>query len=379
MDRKRILKLKNNSGFSSILDLISFYQKKSPSKYFYKPVGVEVEITNNCNLKCSACPIVWDLKKVEDTLKTDDYVRFLKDCSHQGIFAYSLTGGETFLKFKTIIDILKANHNLDLYKLNTNGSFFSSPSLTEKYFIELKKNGFSSKNKYIKPVLVVSLGQQTVAGVPLNNIINTVFEFIKIFKNEAYLSLNITDSNFALAQKIYCDLKQAYFKKTKNNFPENMVKTRFFSLNHFPTLKRLGLLTGRKISINSLLNMFSQNHLSSGCFNISHASHIFSHSAETLIPRCLLRPNGQIYSCPGFNLTHLLGNITKDSLKDILYKANQNIVLKEIYLHNLKGLFKLASKFEIELKKLQLDEVFEPCDLCQLLTKKINQHYEPKQ
>ena len=66
-----------------------FFQSRYPAKYFYKPVAIEIEITTQCNLQCSACGILNDIKKPK-TLRAQDIVKFLNK-ANKGIYAYSIT------------------------------------------------------------------------------------------------------------------------------------------------------------------------------------------------------------------------------------------------------------------------------------------------
>ncbi len=156
MQRKTIVHLFKTSPFKNITNLIDNFQKKQPENYYYKPIGIELEITNVCNLRCDGCPIIVDDYKTEDTLSTKEYARILPECYDYGMFGYSITGGEPFLKFKTRKEILTSPHELDIYKLNTNGSFFKTKDITLQYLNELKQCGFGEKNNYIKAVIVIS-------------------------------------------------------------------------------------------------------------------------------------------------------------------------------------------------------------------------------
>lgn len=372
-NRKTILSLKKNSNFNSVSELIALFQNKYPKKYFYKPIGVEVEITNICNLKCRGCSLIVDeIDKPQDILTDEDFIKALLEFSKKGVFAYSLTGGETFLKLETIKKIISTS-NLDIYKLNTNGSFFKDKKVTFKILKDLKKSGFGVKNKFIKSVLVLSLGHQNLAGVPLANAVNVTSLFYKIFNSKfAIISLNITEKNTLLSEKIYSDFKKLYKKTTKKEFDEDLFKVRFFSLNNIPTLKRLNIDLGPKATIEELLDDYKERFISGGCFNIRVNSQNKLDEAETLIPRCVLRPNGDLYACPGFNRVHLVGNILEEKIDDIFIKINKNLVLETVFTKNLKGLFKLALKSEPSLKDRMLEKAYGPCDLCQLLTAAIN-------
>jgi MoaA/NifB/PqqE/SkfB family radical SAM enzyme len=371
MIKKTNLSLLDKAKFQSIDDLIDFFQNKYPTNYFYKPVGIELEITNHCNLRCKGCPIFFDENsRPKDILKTDEFIVLLNQLKNTGIFAYSITGGEAFLRFETIKRIIASKHGLDLYKLNTNGSFFRTPLETEEYFKQLKEMGFENKNKYIKAVLVVSIGQQNVAGLPLANAVNAASAFYKIFdSNKVSFSLNVTDRNLSLANKIYKDFKKLYLKKTRMKFNEKQYNVRIFSLTNIHTLKRLKLPLGQKFSIKDLLEKYKIEYLSGGCFNIKIKNNKHLDSAETLIPRCMLRPNGDLYFCNSYNRVHKIGNILDDSFLKIFKRTNEDKVLKKIVKGNLESLYNQAVLRNPNIKNLKFEEAYGPCDACELLTK----------
>jgi len=366
---KTILSLIKDSDFKSINQLIKHFQGKYPKKYFYKPVGIEVEVTNRCNLRCQGCPILMDKYATSDILSGDKIIDVLKGLKDTGIFAYSLTGGEVSLRFQTALKILSADHGLDIYKYNTNGSFFNTVSKTGKYLTALKKAGFSRKNKYIKPVFVISIGQQNQAGLPLRNAVNVVSQFYKIFDvNNVIFSLNVTDKNLLLAGKIYQDFTRLYEKDTGEEFNENLFKVRLFSLNNIDTLRRLKMPLGENISIPELLKDYKKNYLSGGCFNIKVRNTGNDERAETLIPRIVLRPNGDVYTCQGYSYVHLAGNILRKPLKSVIENVNRNDVYKTVFTKNLAGLYQLALRKNPKVKNLILKSAYDPCDLCKVLT-----------
>lgn len=374
MQRERILTLLEASSIKTVTSLIDHFQNLRYQKdYFYKPIGIELEITNLCNLKCQGCPIINDeLTKPQDILTDEEFIQVLKKCKQLGIFAYSITGGEPFLKFNLIKKILKANVGLDLYKLNTNGSFFRTINITKNYLNELQLSGFGESNRYIKSVLVISLGQQNLAGVPIRNAVHLISQVYNFFLPErVQCCLNITEKNQLLAKKIYQDFKKLYHQSTGKNFDEHLFKVRFFSLNSLPTLKRLGLLTQKKISIFQLIVSFKTRYLSCGCFNIQIKNTANPYQSETLIPRVTLRPNGDLYACFNFNYVHKIGNIKKNSLREVVKIANDNIILKTVFTQNLEGLYYLALKKKQDLVNVKLDSACGPCDLCQFLTNEI--------
>jgi uncharacterized radical SAM superfamily Fe-S cluster-containing enzyme len=115
------------------------FSAKYPKSYFYKPLAVEIEITTKCNLKCSECGILSDVKKPHD-LPIKDLIQRIKN-QKAGIYAYSITGGEPFLKFDELLFLIKELKEYDLFKIQTNGSFFSSKAETLSLLRQLKNIG----------------------------------------------------------------------------------------------------------------------------------------------------------------------------------------------------------------------------------------------
>lgn len=376
MNRKTNLVLLEKSPFKSISDLVCFFQKKYPTNYFYKPVGLELELTNLCNLQCEGCPIMNDESdKPKDLLTNKQYIDNLRQANKQGFLAYSITGGEPFLKLKSIQKIIKADHGLDIYKLNTNGSFFKSIEGTKKIFEQLKKSGFGSKNKHIKALLVISLGQQNIAGVPIINSAYATSLFYNYFSFDSTICcINLTGKDPILVQEIYKTFQSLYKKITNKDFDENKFVVRFFPLNFAPTLKRLEILSNEFVTIPPLLSDFKRRYLSSSCFNISIKNTLNKSKAETLTPRMMIRPNGDTYACQSYNRVHNIGNVFKERLFDVIKKANRNMILKIIYMKNLKGLYQFTNKFYPKIRNIKLDTAYSPCDICQVLTSIIKEN-----
>lgn len=375
MDRKTNLVLHENSPYESVSSLISFFQNDYPSGFFYKPVGLELEITNSCNLQCEGCPIINDeIRKPTDIITDEQYINVLHQSGKNGFFAYSLTGGEPFLKFRRIQNIIEAGHGLDIYKLNTNCTFFKTLDETKNLFYQLKKSGFGVKNKYIKASLVLSLGQQNLAGVPILNAVYAASLFYNYFNSgSTTCCLNLTGKDPILVREIYKTFRSLYKRITNKDFNENEFIIRFFPLNNVLTLKRLKLLSRDKITIPQLLVNFNKRYLSGGCFNTSIKNILSKNRAETLTPRMMIRPNGDIYACQSYNRVHKIGNILKESLFSVITKANENEILRTIYTKNLKGLYRLAGQTDPKISNIRLDTSYSPCDLCQLLTQRIKQ------
>jgi hypothetical protein len=370
-----IINLLPHSQFSSIRKLIESKQSEYPKEWFYKPVGIEVEITNKCNLKCSGCGQRDETIRPDDVLKAEEYISILKQTTSTPIFACSITGGETLLFLEMVKKILREVHgSVDIYKLNSNSYRFVNDQITTDVLKQLKENGFGEGNKYIKAVLVTSIGQQNENGMPLKNSVFLTKHFYDIFDDQkAICTVNATDKNIQRARYWLKEFR-ALYKEMTGHEVDKRIPFRAFMLNNVPTLERLGLMIQHEVPIKDLIFSFKSQYLSWKCLNIQPEDPDIP--ATTLTPRCLLRPNGDLYACPGYNYTHKIGNLQKNTLMEILERTNKNEVLRTVFTQGLPGLLEYVKKYETEIEKEKLSLSYAPCDVCQYLSRKVQQHIQ---
>lgn len=356
-----------DSQFQSIRDLVSHFQTLYPSDWVYKPIGIEIELTNKCNLKCAGCGQRDESERPADLLSTSDYSNFLATLKESPIMACSLTGGETLLFLERVETIIQniAGH-IDFFKLNSNSYRFINTNQTRAILERLKSAGYGVSNRYIKAVFVTSIGQQNQAGMQLENSVNLVSQFYDIFDfSQAICSVNATDKNIQIARSWNDRFRAMYSKMTAQELDEKKVFVREFMLNSIPTLNRLGLTIKHTASIPALIENFKHQFSSWQCLNQLPSD---DQEPTTLMPKCVLRPNGDLYACPGYNYVHNLGNIRDNSFMELVARANNDPVLRTMYFEGLTGLWKLAVKRNPALKKQQLSLSYGPCDICQHLS-----------
>ncbi len=366
-----IISLLPDTKSSSVRDLVERRQQLYPKHWFYKPVGIEVEITNKCNLKCAGCGQRDETIKPADILTTQEYIDSILQASETPIFACSITGGETLLFLERVQQILREiTGKIDIYKINTNSYRFTDNETTLKILKAFKKSGFGEKNKFIKAVLVTSIGQQNEDGMPLERAVSVVSNFYKVFDfDHALCTVNATDRNMQRAQQWLKAFQEMYLQVTGEVVDQNRVPFRAFMLNNVPTLKRLNLLIDYEVPIPTLIASFQKQYLSWKCLNTLPVDP--EAELTSLTPRCLLRPNGDLYACPGYNYTHRIGNIKEQSLWEILEATNKNKLLQTIFTKGLSGLYDSSQKIAPELGSDKLSISYGPCDVCQYMSQKI--------
>jgi sulfatase maturation enzyme AslB (radical SAM superfamily) len=364
----RIISLLPGSPFSDIRSMVEEKQHAYPKNWFYKPIGIEVEITNKCNLKCAGCGQRDETIRPEDILTTEDYIDIILQASNTPIFACSITGGETLLFLERVKQILQAvTGQIDIYKINSNSYRFVTQQVTLQVLEQLKAAGFGQKNHTIKSVLVTSIGQQNENGMPLKNSVNLVSAFYKVFDfDSALVTVNATDQNMQKAQQWLKAFQELYTQVTGSAVDEQRVPFRAFMLNNVPTLERLQLMIDYQVPIQDLIDSFKQQYVSWKCLNMLPVDP--ENELTTLTPRCVLRPNGDLYACPGYNYTHKLGNLREHTLQQLIEMANHNPLLESVFREGLSGLLKYAAKIDPSLKKEKLSLSYAPCDVCQHLS-----------
>jgi MoaA/NifB/PqqE/SkfB family radical SAM enzyme len=345
-----------NSGFADFPHLSKHFQKKQAGEFFYKPVSLEIELTNKCNLRCKECAISEDIRKGEHGLNADILLNILEEASKLGMYAYSLTGGEPFLRFGDMLKIINTADKMDCYKIQTNGTCFVDGRKSVEILKKLKDAGFGEKNRYVKSSLRCSVGIQDRANDKiLKRIQNLSKYYYEVF------SYKKADLAFIITHDYLEDpvlIKNKYEKNIKNTNKNGYIHIRTLPIHSTYENKQDN---DKLEEIGSLLKESKKW----DCFDNSHA--------DTPWPKLLIRANGDAYSCASFAHVFKLGNIKKNSLKDLIKQANSNKLFKLIYEKGLSGLLREAKKSDplIGRKKIPMSTYSCYCQICKILKETI--------
>ncbi len=347
------------------------HQSLYPTKYIFRPIALELEITNKCNLVCTGCGQRDETQRPLDALKKDDFPTILLQSKQElPLVGYSITGGEPLLYLETVLNIISQTAGqIDLYKLNSNGYRFVNLELTSKILRQLKDAGFGRTNSNLVSLFVSSIGQQNEAGVSIHNAVNLASIFYTVFDQKtAICTFNATDKNLTKASAWLEQFKKEYKSNQSIDLNDQLFPLRSFMLNNIPTLTRLGIVIDHQVPINKLINHFKHDYQAWKCLNQIPKT---SNEIASLVPRMILRPNGDVFACPGYNYTHKIGNIQQQSWAEILNHANSDPILVIMFSKGLPGLYQYAKTLDPTVTQLSLSLSYSPCDVCQLLTKKI--------
>ncbi len=326
-----------------------------------------MELTNKCNIQCDGCGQRDEVKRPDDALSIEEYIDIAKQAASLPLFAASITGGETLMFLDRIQVLLNAISGvIDIYKINTNGYRFVTKDRARTIFQDLKKSGFGLQNRYIKSVFVISIGQQSNAGIPIENAVNAASVFYDVFsKHEAILAINVTDKSIQTARRWSNIFRQKYEEGTGMIHDDRQIPIREFMLNTITTLRRLQLDLDTTATIPDLFTKFKQTYTSWKCLNTPTAT---DNDMTTLMPKMVLRPNGDVMACPGYGYVHKIGNTKQHSLFEIIQSANTNPVIRIMYTDGLPGLFKQVKQTHPEIAKKKFSISHDPCDICKILT-----------
>lgn len=348
-----------NPYFKTIRELWEKFVKKYPKNYFYKPLMIELELTNVCNFRCPDCAIIEDVIKWEYGLDNDLIIKTLNEASKLWIYSYSITWGEPFMRFSDMCEIIKKVENIDCFKIQTNWSFLNTDKKANLYLKKLSESGFWQRNKYLKSSLRIS---SWISNSEEKNywdkIIYSSKNYYKYFdEKKSYLWFLASDD-----LKNIDDTKENFIKffEAKTNLKYDDEKYYFRPIYIHP--KTLNL---EKLSINDSITIKSylEKHDNKGfCFWLND---------NIPWPKILIRANGDVYSCACFSHVFLIWNIKNDSLKNIIENTNKNDVIKLISNKWLIWLLDYAEKILPWIWDKKIPTNITHCNICKILKDKI--------
>jgi hypothetical protein len=313
-----------------------------PDSWLYRPLKVEIELTNGCNISCPHCGMSSKPAGNCDVLPDHILHRIPFELEKLGIPGVSITGGETFTAFHKLLPFIdKCKGVVDIVKLTTNAFWAETYNSAKKYLYQLKDSGFV-ETRLFRPVLLISIGEQTI---PLKNVVNALVAARDIF-SERELALCISSLSERFGKDKLEQLELCYEAITGKSFPWSQIfltsRAYLFACRALNDPK----LTQRKVPIQKMCK-------ERGCF--------FQTVGAYVVPTPLLKVNGDVYSCSVFGMPDelKLGNVYLDSFFKLLEAANNNPFIQIIA----KGSLPLLQSYipEKSLRDVFVDNFHEAC------------------
>jgi hypothetical protein len=338
-------------------------------QFSFFPKVAEIELSHICNLRCPNCAILDDVNASKHQFSADKILDILDQLKTCGLTHYGLTGGEPFMHIEGVLKILK-NSPLQLLKINSNGFIFTTPDTAQRIITKLKDSGFGTKTQYGRSWLYISIGQQTLEGIPITNVVYAAQAIHQLCNPKTIgFGLNVFSPDDQYSYHVISKFKRTYKKLTGLTFDakRNLIKLIPASGKICSTAIKMGYTSHDEISIADLIEYYTvTDPVSLNC-----SSKDLQQQTHYLAPRVLIRASGDVYACPGFAYVHHLGNIYRQDFATMLTSANQNSAITTAFTGGLPNLLKLALKHDSQVGSRLISTSNGPCDICRILTKTI--------
>ncbi len=282
-------------------------------------------ITDICDLRCKHCYqsdytnnglIIDDLFLVLD--KISSFIKFLKEKNHNLTSQINITGGEPFLRDDIIELISKIkSYNLFQFAILSNGKLMESEKLDqlvklEPKFIQLSLEGDEKTNDFIRgkgsyKQVKTALKEYKKRKIPV------MISFTANAKNYTQFREVVKFARKNGAFKVWTDRYLPIKKDDQLILSKSQTRDFFNNVLRLQKRERIRILRKVKISSNRALQFLVSGGLPYRC------------SAGTSLLAIL--PNGDLLPCR--RLPIKIGNILTDDLKEIYYKNNSLIQLRD--------------------------------------------------
>ena len=205
---------------SDFFDRVQSQQRDTlPSDWTYRPLKLEVEITDGCNQSCPHCGMSAKTTVDCTNLRRDILMSIPRQLKSLGIPGISITGGEPFTALPALLDLIsECRGNVDVVKLTTNAYWAQTYEAALHHLNLLANHGFLI-TRYFRPVLMISVGEQQV---PLTSVANAINAAKNLFDDRA-LALCISSLAFRSGENRLVELEQCYEEMFNDKFPWDRV------------------------------------------------------------------------------------------------------------------------------------------------------------
>ena len=256
-----------------------------------------------------------------ERMKINDALEYIKQAAEIGINAICITGGEPFLYFEDIINIMSFCNNKNIILTCLTNAFWATDNKEAQRIIEkCKESGLSG--------ICISTSDYHQKFVPLDRVKRCIEVSLD---NNLKVELRVLIGSNTLKLKQY---KEILDISVKNNF----------SLKEYP-ISRVG--RGSIMDISEIIN----TSIDSNCSSIFKTP--------------VIEPNGDIYACCGIGYKTkplLVGNLNRQSLSNLLSSMSNNLLY---YTISSFGPYSISKMVQENGQELKLDNIHTGiCHLC---------------
>jgi hypothetical protein len=334
-------------------DLRSRHQARAPADHWYRPIAVDLELTQRCNLRCESCAVIDDVERGYEGMSADQAIEILKSCEGSSIFAYSLVGGEALLRLDDVCRILR-EVDLDLDRIVTNAMIFGSRRKAEQVLDRLAMAGLGAREQELRPVLSISIGIQTDAGAPLSHPAHLIAQALDTFGDRVALRLGVLAPG--RGADLLRALSETYFTTIGRHFPWDRIESvRHMTLEYTPRAARAGACDDR---FESVADRFLRDGAELRCPNSERFDYLVA-------PRCLVRADRSFYACSCFGFVSRLGRV--GSLATMIEAANRDTALRAVFEGGLASLFATKRAETPSVGARSIPRAAGVCDVCKAI------------
>ncbi|MCC7386168.1 MAG: radical SAM protein [Deltaproteobacteria bacterium] len=351
--------------FTTLAALRDFHTRRAPAEWFFKPVSLELELTERCNLRCPGCAVIEEVERGLSGFSVDEALALIGALGELGVYGVGLTGGEVFLRFADLCAIIERSP-VEVFKILTNGSLFRSFEQAERLLTGLRDAGFATKNRFLVPRIGYSIGMQTEEGVELSHLVFFTYAFLKVFGESAHFVINVSTATLEGVRGCLADLDVAYRRLVGVPYPiKSMLVVNHFGLDYTLRLSDLSRVSERTSTLEDRVRALPPGYV---CTNFK--------GEHGPVPRVLIRADGTLYPCSCFGHAASPGSVKTASIRALLERVNQDEDLKTVVEGGLPALLAKVQARDPTIPKLEIPVKAGICKVCKALREPHRPLYE---
>ncbi len=330
---------------------------RAPAHWWFRPRVLELELTHVCNLRCSGCAVIDEVEAGLEGFDADSALALMTESADVGVYGVTLTGGEPFGRNELLRELV-ARSPLDIQKIQTNGKVFGSPKRAERLIGELAEAGLGARNRYTRPAIHCSIGMQTDAGTPIENVAHLTHAMRSILEDRVNLVLNFLVWDRADLEKWMSALQRAYEQTYGRRYPlDRVARMTRFEYHATPRLERLGLIPIARATVKERIEALPAGYR---CQN-------FEREVVSALPKILVRADGRLYPCSCFGFARSPGSVAARGLRALLEEVNGDDLFRKVELGGLQALFREAESRDPEIANLVVPKTSTICKVCKAI------------